>query len=157
MQNKSIKRIIILLPASAGCRFVEDGLREAAKEFGVFFIYCTFDKCTFEEAKEYCDSLLERENLLCVVYPAFGSEVFHWHGAERDWCTTWENGRPLYKAPDPDMVGGYKFLQMLSEAGNIPLVPIDMHYGEPFDDFEITFYGKPEDFIIEILKNIKIL
>jgi hypothetical protein len=157
MQDKSIERILILLPSSAGERFDEDGLREAAKEWGLFFIYCTFDKCTLEEATEYCDCLLRKENLLCVVYPAFGSEVFRWYGAERDWCITWKNGRPVHESPDPDMVGGYKFLQMLSDAGNIPLVPMDMHYGGPFDDFEITFYGKPEDFIIEILSDLQIL
>ena len=157
MQADSLERIIILLPSSAGSRFVEDGLRDAAEKCGLLFIYCTFDKCTFEEAKEYCETLLKKENLLCVVYPAFSSEVFKWYGAERDWFFSRKNDRPVYESPDPDMVGGHKFLQMLSDAGNIPLVPMDMHYGGPFDDFEITFYGKPEDFIINILREVRLL
>ena len=156
MQRKLRERIIILLPSSAGSRFVEDGLREAAEEWGLFFIYCTFDKCTTEEATEYCESLLKKGNLLCVVFPSFNSEVFCWHGAARDWFFFGKNARHLHESPDPDMVGGYQFLQMLEKAGNLPLVPIAMHYGGPFD-FEITFYGKPEDFIIDILKTIEIL
>lgn len=157
MQSKSRERIIILLPSSAGSRFVEDGLRKAAEGWGLFFIYCTFDKCTTEEAQEYCSELLEPENLLCVVYPSFSSEVFRWYGAERDWFFSRKNGLSVHESSDPNMVGGYQFLQMLSQQGNLPLVPMDMHYDSPFDDFEITFYGKPEDFIIEILRDIKIL
>lgn len=157
MQANSRERIIILLPSSAGSRFVEDGLRDAAEKCGLLFIYCTFDKCTLEEATEYCETLLKKENLLCVVYPSFGSEVFRWYGAERDWFFLRKNGLPFHKSSDPNMVGGYQFLQMLSQQGNLPLVPMDMHYDSPFDDFEITFYGKPEDFIIDILNNINSL
>lgn len=152
MQERAIERIIILLPSSPGERFVEDGLRNAAEEWGLFFIYASFDKCSSEEARKYCERLLTRENLLCVVYPEFGSDVFDWYGAERDWFFSRKNGTPIHESStDPDMVGGYRFLQMLAESGNLPLIPMPMHYGGPFD-FEITFYGRPETFIIEILE-----
>lgn len=139
--------LIILIPESTGCRIDEDGYLQALERAGVKSCVREFSsslvKTLQKRAKKYQES-----GVKLVIYPALGGDIFDWYPAEDDFRTK-EKGVFAF---DEFQCGGIRlFLTLLQEAG-IRTLAVDMHYNSPFDDFEATFYGPPDDFVQELLE-----
>lgn len=150
--NMDTKRVVLLMPRTPWKRFREDGLMDCMEEHGIDCSIKTYQKLPHSIAIKVLEFILNPVPD-CVVYPRFTQcEVWHWHGASRDWFFGWDSGRLVLEPKNgEDLVGGAGLLRMIEERG-VKLVPMDFYYGGHFDDFEITFYGKPEDFVAELLK-----
>lgn len=125
------KKVLFLLPASAGDRLEEDGYTDALEEIGIASVISRELEIDNKDVIDRFTTTLSQRGYDLIIYPAFDSDIFKW---ERIHQTS-------FSPQHEDDIDIKAFIQLLEDKGCRLLAESMQLFGQ-----EVKVYGTPANF-----------